>query len=78
MSYVCSICYTLWPCTRVDHNQIWSCRLWMPEGTTVSIPCWALDHQECAVPMFCKCTCHVTRLDEPSSITPLHQSLAEQ
>lgn len=78
MSYVCTICYTMWPCLRVEHNEIWSNRVWQPEGTLHSIPCWVMDHKECSVPVFCKCKCHANQLDEPSSITPLPQSLAEQ
>lgn len=78
MSYVCSVCYTLYPCTVAAHNEVWSLRVWQPEGTQSSIPCWVLDHSECSVPMFCKCTCHDKRLDEPTSSSPFPQSLAEQ
>jgi len=78
VSYVCAMCYVFWPCTNVEHNQIWSLKVWQPEGTQSSIPCWVLDHEECTVPMFCKCRCHDKQLDVESSITPLHQSLAEQ
>ena len=78
MSYVCVYCHTFFPCAKDEHNWAHSSKVWMPRDAEVSIPCWVLDHSECELPMLCTCRCHDQRLDEPSSITPLPQSLAEQ
>jgi hypothetical protein len=44
----------------------------MPDTSEVSIPCWVMDHDECSVPMLCKCTCHHDALDiEPPDSDPL-------
>lgn len=69
--YVCSACHVLWPCTVVEHDQIWSNRVWQPEQSQESIPCFVLDHDQCTVPMFCRCRCHRRSvLDEPAISVP--------
>ena len=68
--YVCHNCHVPWPCMDPEHNEAWSNKIWMPDTSMCSIPCWVMDHEECVVPMFCKCTCHQDRIDEESPITP--------
>jgi hypothetical protein len=69
MSYVCSICKVMHPCTVGEHNENWYTKVWMPEGAQTSIACHVLDHTECTVPMFCKCNCHMNRIDVEPPIT---------
>lgn len=71
-NYWCAVCYVPWPCTKVDHNQIWSNKVWMSDSSESSIACYVLDHDQCTVSMFCACVCHHSGiLDEsPISLPP--------
>ena len=75
MSYVCAVCYVRWPCLVAEHNEFWSNKVWQPDTSQVSIPCWVMDHSECTVPVFCRCNCHAERIDEPS---PTHLPLTNR
>lgn len=69
--YVCSRCYVLWPCNDLVHNAIWSNKVFQPDTSRESIPCFVLDHDQCTVPMFCQCRCHdKSVLDEASIALP--------
>ena len=69
MPYICAQCLVPWPCTNVHHNDEWSSKQWYPEGHPFSIPCFVFDHDECKVPLYCRCQCHRERLDKPSAIS---------
>jgi hypothetical protein len=69
MTLVCARCYIAAPCGRDEHDMRPEAWMRVPDGSDQSIPCWVLDHEECTVPIFCKCSCHNERIDEEPPIT---------
>lgn len=67
--YVCQYCHVPWPCTVRAHDSIWSNKIWMNDSAQSSIPCYVMDHEECTVPMFCKCLCHQKSILDEAPIT---------
>jgi len=53
---------------------MWHNRIAYPEGSMESIACHVFDHEECTVPMFCKCVCHDPQLDLEPPITASHSN----
>lgn len=69
MALYCKRCWVPAPCGHLDHDMYPSSWVAVPTQVDVSVACWALDHVECTVPVFCTCFCHQPKLDEEPPIT---------
>lgn len=56
--YVCAACHTYWPCgVHTDEGHLYL-KVWMPDNSELFVACFVGDHIECAMGLFCRCTCH--------------------
>lgn len=69
--HICVACHLKWPCPNPRHDGWWALRKQQPDDSTLSIPCFVLDHKYCQEPAFCTCPCHgIEWMTEPSISVP--------